>query len=234
EENVVGIYAEKTGRTPEEIREKLDAESYFTAEEAVAFGLADEVDETTEVRNVCSGGFVMLNGLRAEAKLFEHAPKGFIKAEEPQASATKKEVQRMNLEQLKAEYPDLVQAIREEAAAEARQEAMADARKEAFAEGVKAERERIRAIEDITSSDDYKDLADQAKFETGITAEALAVLILKADKTRREKMLKEREEDAKDLDGTANEGNVGIVGNKESAELSLQKRLTEACKYRRG
>lgn len=230
EENVVGIYAEKTGRTAEEIREKLNAESYFTAEEAVAFGLADEVDETTEVRNVCSGGFVMLNGLKAEAKLFEHAPKGFIKAEEPQASATKKEVQRMNLEQLKAEYPDLVQAIREEAAAEA----MADARKEAFAEGVKAERERIRAIEDITSSDDYKDLADQAKFETGITAEALAVLILKADKTRREKMLKEREEDARDLDGTANEGNVGIVNNKESAELSLQKRLTEACKYRRG
>ena len=133
----------------------------------------------------------------------------------------------MNLEQLKAEYPDLVQAIREEAAAEA----MAGARKEAFAEGVKAERERIRAIEDITSSDDYKDLADQAKFETGITAEAL---ILKADKTRREKMLHDREEDAKDLDGTANEGNVGIVNNKESAELSLQKRLTEACKYRRG
>lgn len=37
------IYREHTGRTLEEIEDKLERDSYLSADEAVAFGLVDEV-----------------------------------------------------------------------------------------------------------------------------------------------------------------------------------------------
>lgn len=193
EENLINIYVEKTGRTVDEIKEKVNAETFFTAEEAVEFGLADEIDETTEVKNTAFGGFVMLNGLKADSRFFANAPKGFIHAEQPQASAIKKEVQKMNLEQLKAEHPDLVQAIRDEA----------------IAEGATNERARIQAIEDIAVVG-HEDLVKAAKFDGKTTAEALAVAIIKAEKAKVARLITARAEDAKALDGIEAEGNEGL------------------------
>ena len=193
EENLINIYVEKTGRTVDEIKEKVNAETFFTAEEAVEFGLADEIDETTEVKNTAFGGFVMLNGLKADSRFFAYAPKGFIHAEQPQASAIKKEVQKMNLEQLKAEHPDLVQAIRDEA----------------IAEGATNERARIQAIEDIAVVG-HEDLVKAAKFDGKTTAEALAVAIIKAEKAKVARLITARAEDAKALEGIEAEGNEGL------------------------
>lgn len=207
EENLINIYVEKTGRTVDEIKEKVNAETFFTAEEAVEFGLADEIDETTEVKNTAFGGFVMLNGLKADSRFFANAPKGFIHAEQPQASAIKKEVQKMNLEQLKAEHPDLVQAIRDEA----------------IAEGATNERARIQAIEDIAVVG-HEDLVKAAKFDGKTTAEALAVAIIKAEKAKVARLITARAEDAKALDGIEAEGNEGLdpkaeANAKQDAEM---------------
>lgn len=214
EENLINIYVEKTGRTADEIKEKVNAESYFTAEEAVEFGLADEIDETTEVKNTVSGGFVMLNGLKADSRFFANVPKGFIKADTSQASAIKKEGPKMDLETLKAEHPDLVQAIRNEA----------------MVEGAAQERARIQAIEDIAIAG-HEDLVMKAKFDGRTTAEALAVAMIKADKARGTQMLKARAEDAKALEGIEPEGNQGIVAKEDS---NLQNHLAEICKYKGG
>ena len=207
EENLISIYVEKTGRTVDEIKEKVNAETFFTAEEAVEFGLADEIDETTEVKNTASGGFVMLNGLKAESRFFANVPKGFIKADTSQASAIKKEGPKMDLETLKAEHPDLVQAIRNEA----------------MAEGATQERARIQAIEDIAVAG-HEALVNAAKFDGKTTAEALAVQILKADKARNAGMLKSRVKDAQALEGIEPDGNEGLdpkseVKAKQNAEM---------------
>lgn len=203
EENLIDIYVEKTGRTADEIKEKVNAETFFTAEEAVEFGLADEIDESTEVKNTASGGFVMLNGLKAESRFFANVPKGFIKAGTSQASAIKKEGPKMDLDTLKAEHPDLVQAIRNEA----------------LAEGAAQERERIQAIEDIAIVG-HENLVNAAKFDGKTTAEALAVQILKADKARGAQMLKARANDAKALEGIEAEGNEGL--NPKAEEMAKQ------------
>lgn len=203
EENLINIYVEKTGRTVDEIKEKVNAETFFTAEEAVEFGLADEIDETTEVKNTASGGFVMLNGLKADSRFFANAPKGFIHAEQPKASAVQKEVHKMNLETLKAEHPELVQAIRNEA----------------IAEGAAQERARIQAIEDIAVVG-HENLVNAAKFDGKTTAEALAVQILKADKARGAQMLTARMKDAKSLEGIEPEGNEGL--NPKAEEKAKQ------------
>ena len=73
----------------------------------------------------------------------------------------------MNLETLKAEHPELVQVIRNEA----------------MVEGAAQERARIQAIEDIAVVG-HENLVNAAKFDGKTTAEALAVQILKADKAQ--------------------------------------------------
>lgn len=45
---MVKLYSEATGGDPEEWRALLDAETWFTAEEAVEFGLATQIDESAE------------------------------------------------------------------------------------------------------------------------------------------------------------------------------------------
>ena len=116
----------------------------------------------------------------------------------------------MDLEKLKAEHPDLVQAIRNEA----------------LAEGAAQERARIQAIEDIATPG-HEDLVNEAKFKTGISAEALAVSILKAEKKRAAQMLQDRADDAKDL------AKVSVVDSKDSINDNkmpdLQASLADAC-----
>lgn len=109
----------------------------------------------------------------------------------------------MNLETLKAEHPDLVQAIRNEA----------------IAEGAEQERARIQAIEDIAIVG-HEDLVNAAKFDGKTTAEALAVQILKADKARGAQMLTARMKDAKALEGIEPEGNEGL--NPKAEEKAKQ------------
>ena len=190
EENIINIYAEKTGKDVEEIREKVNAESYFTAEEAVEFGLADEIDEQIEVENKACGEFVMCNGLQFDAKHFASIPADYLKAEKPQASAeieNPKEEEPMDLEKLKAEHPDLVEAIRNEA--------IESARADGVAQGIAQERARIQAIEEIAVVG-HADLVQAAKFETGMTAEALAIAILKAEKVKAQKSLADRAQES--------------------------------------
>lgn len=115
----------------------------------------------------------------------------------------------MNLETLKAEHPDLVQAIRNEA----------------IVEGAEQERARIQAIEDIAVVG-HENLVNAAKFDGKTTAEALAVQILKADKARGAQMLKDRKNDAKALEGIEPEGNEGLdpkaeAKAKQDAEMKV-------------
>lgn len=220
EQNILNIYAEKTGKTVDEIKPVVDAETYFTATEAVEFGLADEVDESAAVENKAVGEFVMLNGLEVSAKLFEHAPKGFFKADMPKASAVEnpkspevKEVKDMDLNTLKAEHPEIVEAIRNEA----------------LNEGIAQERARIQAIEEIAVAG-HEDLVNAAKFENAITAEQLAVNILKADKARNAAALQNRAADAEDLAGITPDANEGIVKAENNKEQALIDHLSNVCK----
>lgn len=190
EENIISIYVEKTGRDADEIREKVNAETYFTAEEAVEFGLADEIDDTLEVENRLCGDVVMCNGLQFDAKHFAHIPEDFLKAEMPQASAqieNPKEEKPMDFETLKAEFANEIEAIRIEA--------MEQARLEGIEQGIAQERARIQAIEEIAVVG-HEDLVNAAKFDTGVTAEALAVAILKAEKVKAQKSLADRAQES--------------------------------------
>ncbi|MGN0885794.1 MAG: head maturation protease, ClpP-related [Candidatus Spyradenecus sp.] len=196
--SVIEIYKKKTCKGEDELLDLMSTESYLTPTEAVALGFADEVDEFTEVENTALGDIVMVNGLKVSAQLFAHAPKGFINyADKPKASAEQtptKEVKIMTLEMLKAEHPEIVEAIRNEA----------------VKEGIAQERARIQAIEEI-AVEGHDEMVQAAKFgEQTMTAEQLAVAMLKADKVRKATALANRIEDAKALNGVVPTGNTGI------------------------
>lgn len=48
--NIAQVYADRTGTDPDEWRDRMKAETWFSAEEAVEFGLADQVDENKSGR----------------------------------------------------------------------------------------------------------------------------------------------------------------------------------------
>lgn len=201
-DSVIDVYAKKTKCTNEELMELMGSESMLTAYEAVEKGFADVYDEGSEISNSV-GDVAMIGGLKVTMDIVSKAPEGFFKAEK---SAVKNEDKEMNLEELKAEHPELVEAIRKEASAEA----------------VTAERARIKAIEEMAVGHD--ELVAEAKYTNAMTPEAFAMAVLKAEKASKAEMLRKIENDAKELDGVVAEGNEGLdpkaeAKKKDEAEM---------------
>ena len=201
-ESVVDIYAQKTGLERERLLGMMQKESYLTAGEAVEFGFADEVDRNSTVENIMSDGVCMINGLKVSASLFDAAPKGFIKQEV-----------KMDLENLTKEYPELVEQIRAKA----------------YAEGADNERARILAIEEIATPG-HDELVNAAKLDSTMSAEKLAVEILRADKTRNANMLRARANDAQDLANIPQVSNEGVIPGEEkkAKEDAEEQKIIEA------
>lgn len=213
EQNVIDIYVAKSGKTVDEVKKAVNAETYFTAKEAVDFGLADEIDETTVVKNVTVGDFVMLNGLKVDREYFAHMPEDFIQAEASATAITKEGP--MDLETLRAEHPEIVEAIRTEA----------------MQAGAQQERERIQAIEEIAMAG-HEDLVQAAKADGKTTAAELAVQMLKANKTKATNMLQKRQDDAQALAGLEGGDNDGLEHNEEAKlqQEAKEKNIIEAMK----
>jgi len=106
-EGLVKIYSDKSGQDAETIRAAMDSETWFDAEEAVAFGFADEI----------------YNGLEAVAKLdvsrFAKAPALLIKLmnNEPTADAVEPTVETVEAETVEPviEQEAVVEAVAPEA-----------------------------------------------------------------------------------------------------------------------
>ena len=210
EDQLVDIYMKKTGRTEKEIRDAMDATTWFSAEEAKAFGLADEVDESTQITNSIQGDTVVVNGLSMPKRFFGNsASRFFVAAAQIAPAAVNEEESVMDLEKLKAEHPDIVAAIRDEAIAEGRQ----------------AERDRIQSLEQI-SLPGYEALLEKAKFESNFTAEMLAVEIVKAQKAKAFESTQKIEQDAKeDLKGL--DIGIGVEATASENAENREKQLAE-------
>ena len=201
-QSVMDIYEQKTQMERGRLLALMQKESLLTAGEAVEFGFADEVDRKTVVENTMLDGVCMINGLKVSASLFDAAPEGFVKKEE-----------KMDLEKLTNEYPELVEEIRAKA----------------YADGADNERARILAIENIATPG-HDALVQAAKLDGTMTAEKLAVEILKEDKTRNANMLRARANDAQELAGIAPAMNEGIdpCEEKKAKEDAEEQKIIEA------
>jgi ATP-dependent Clp endopeptidase proteolytic subunit ClpP len=184
-DSLVSIYRARTGKTAEELQTLLDAETWLGAEEAVAEGFADEV-AGQPVKAEAKGDAVFFNAVSfprsaapvvAEAEPAENAkdpeqtetteqtPPPAEIAKDPEPVAKPEPPTR---ETLAAQAPDLLAALLDE--------------------GARAERARMRAIDDVAIPG-HEAMVHRARYDEPITAEALAVAILRAEREHRKEHL---------------------------------------------
>jgi len=174
QDSLVAIYRAKTGKTAEELQELLDAETWLTAQQAVDQGFADAVhgNVVPEAR----GEAVFFNAVRYPRG---RVPQAALPPEPTPGPAAQEDPMPVTREQLAAQSPDLLAAILEEG----------------HAAGCAAERSRLQAIDEVALPG-HAALVQKARYEEPITAEALAMQILRAERTHRAEHLADAAADA--------------------------------------
>ena len=205
-ENIISLYAKKTGRTKDEVTAWMDAESWWTGPQAKENGFADELtDEESGATYENRGGVLFVNSVSMGAK-FDKAPE-FVrnrvkrvvditppaKAQDNQPAGQpgkQQEVQDMDpkdsiktADDLRKAYPTLVDQIEQAAVATATEAA------------TNAERARIQSIEDMALPGSEK-LAAEAKFTKPMSAEDFAKAMVKNAKTQGATYLAQVQKDA--------------------------------------
>lgn len=161
-----GFYMKRTGQAEEQIKDWMDAETWFTADQAVEYGFADEVleaevkGETPAAACVTSRVMATMRNLYkavpeqiAEKDIEPAAPTPTVSHEAPVAGASTEinqheeehdtmDIKDINVDQLRAENPALLEQIQQSAVA--------------------AERARQDEIDALTDPG-YEELAAQAK-----------------------------------------------------------------------
>lgn len=81
---IAGTYATRSSKTDMDFPALMDAETWFTAEEALDAGLADEVEESKKLAASIDGGFLNMNGQKFDLSRYKTIPKGIAPAEPPE------------------------------------------------------------------------------------------------------------------------------------------------------
>lgn len=198
-EAIMQTYKEKTKKSDEELKQMMDAETWMNAQQALEHGFVDEIMFAKEMGIVASNTDVGANGFLPKEviekmhNLRAADPNMLIKnsastggpVPEPEAEGDDHD---MDLQELQNKHPELVEQIRN------------TAKKEAVAE----ERKRIQDIENFAQPG-MENIVNKAKFETGISAAETAIEILNAQKEQNKVQMKNRIEDAAELNNIAAE-----------------------------
>lgn len=184
-ENIVDLYAKKTGRDKDEVAKWMDDTSWWTAKEAKEHGFVDELVDDEEQSTVENrGGILFVNSINMGLP-FDKAPNFVQKrlANHPAANpfvntnpagrpgTTKKEEQNMDeiktVDDLRRAFPALVDQIEQAAATQATSE----------------ERARIQDIEEMAIAGS-EELVAEAKFAKPMSASDFAKAAMKQAKEK--------------------------------------------------
>jgi len=226
-ENIVSLYAKKTGRKKDEVTAWMDEEKWWTGPQAKENGFVDELNSNWDGATYENRGGVLFVNSISMGLDFDKAPK-FVqdglaaRGTAGQPANTKpagqpeqnKEVQDMEIktvDNLRKAYPALVDQIEQAATAAA----------------VNAERERIKGIEDVALPGS-EELTAKAKFEEPMSVSDFAVALVKGAKTKGAAFLDAMREDGKEsgADGVGNapapEGEDPVNAAKAKAKADAQ------------
>lgn len=183
EKNITTTYADRTGLTTEAVKKLMDAETWWTGAEAVEEKFCDRLLFEEAQNTIQNNGVYFVNSIAMNDKTCSKMPEKikriFNKLPEPQpqpAAETRDETMTIeNCEQLRAEYPELVNQIENNARS--------------------AERERIKEIEDMAIPG-FENLVTEAKYKNvQNTAADIAKAIVKAQREENDTQLQNREND---------------------------------------
>ncbi|AND85570.1 Clp protease ClpP [Clostridium tyrobutyricum] len=103
-ESMISVYEDKTGMEKESIVELLDAETWMTAEEAVEFGFADEIEEEKQVAASLNNRIFDINGLEVDITRYKNLQVSKIQFREPmlhENQANKPKENHVDIEEVK-------------------------------------------------------------------------------------------------------------------------------------
>lgn len=74
-ETILSVYRKRTGDrlTNDELTAMMDEETWLTADEALAYGFVDRIDEESKVTNRIKDGLLIINSVSCELDKFKHA-----------------------------------------------------------------------------------------------------------------------------------------------------------------
>lgn len=212
-DSIICSYMNRTTLDRETVAQMMKEETWMTAQEALDNGFIDEILTSSEVQAAVNGNLLVVNSIHHDLSHFKNLPSAlpktslsagfFNKAGKDQSHepVSKKEDPKLKtVDELKQAYPDLVAQI-ENAAKEA---------------GVKAERERIKGIEEISNTI-APELVNKAKYEQPMNAQELAFEALKNDAAKGRRYLNDATADA------ADSGVEGIEGQPADATSADKK-----------
>ena len=176
-------YVEKTGLDRDRIISMMQDETWMSAEEALALGFCDTLDGAVEIAALASkGGTLLLGGPEGSARLgpgmASKLPKSFTQTTHLAFAAHEipfegheedDNLKIENIADLERECPQLVAQIRDIAGGEG------------YERGVQAERERLKALDSL-SSPGREAIIDKAKYQEPKDARDIAIELLQADK----------------------------------------------------
>lgn len=212
--SIAELLADRTGREECDILNMMSKTTWMTAEEAVEEGFADEVINKSEpvVDRVSDTAMYVINGIPHS---FHNMPVPSFKTvgtfapaqmnkisngSEPvdiEDNPSIKEEKSMDIKELKARYPELVNEIVEEAKATAQAE-NAETVKNAVDEAVKAERERMKGIDSIARTVG-SDLVNEAKYgENPMDARDLALRAMQEQQAKGAEYIQNRARELED------------------------------------
>ena len=228
EEEQHTMYAKRTGQTEEQIKAWMDAETWFTASEAVQYGFADELLEMDDVA-ACTVSPETLNAMHS---MYQRVPECVKQAEEvsntepssggevsehtsnPEENEEEEimEIKDMTMDDLRSGNPELFKQIMEQGAAN--------------------ERERMTEIDDMTISG-YEEMAQQAK-QDGTDAVTFAKMLAKAQKQKGKNYLANREVEtaaAEEVVGGDTADNDGANDDEEIQKFAKEMSAAESTSF---
>lgn len=186
------IYAKKSGKTAEEIKQIMDAETYFTAEEALAAGFVDEILQNEKQLSAQMSGDKLIWG-GVDVTQFKDKLNLAKLTSQPQQSLAlqlQQSAQKPIINNLSGDNSMLTtQADNQEPQAAANPQmdmSLADLKSKYLAvyqAAVNEERERIQAIDELAEAG-HEELINQAKYQTFMSAGDFAIALAKANKAK--------------------------------------------------
>ena len=252
----VSIYKRKTNLSETVIKHMMAETTYMTGKEAVDKGFADELLDDAEPVSIAASAdrsTIYVNGraIRLMSPLPLKLPE-YIQTVNPGANAPVKTNNNMpaetgseeggnvtmakTIEELRAEYPELVKQIEAEAKAAASADQKA-AEQKAVNDAVQAERKRLQEIDEIASAINDPDLVKEAKYgEKACSAQELAFRAMQKQAKQGEQHLEDVKKDyqASNASSVSASPNGGEDDPKKSVEAVVDAGIEAVKKARTG
>lgn len=223
-QGIMNTYVSKTGLSERKISKMMDETKYMDGKEAVELGFADslmfEEEEEEEEEEIINRISTVVNSA------YDYFPEDFRMKFSQTPKKKQEVVENMTREELEKKYPDIVNTIRQDAINSIPPVDI----KEEVNKAVNAERERMKAIDEMAGKVDAETL-NKAKYETFETAEKVALNAIREGKFVNTAVINAMAQETAPANAVNSVPNAGAASTGEGKETEVKNVEKLASEY---